>query len=282
MPGRITDFFSQKKTTKITSDSVSENETVIQTKRKPTETPIESDSEDEPLIQTKRKPTTQLIESESEDEVIPTPKIFYRDALLLQKTKCTKNACVQSKSLIERQIKEMESKKKKTEEAIATCKSIIAKKEHTIEVLKKESFHVKESEGSNRSVELIFDEFASEFTQSELADLRLIGGTQREDSTFISLSIKFLYKDKLHTLQKKSVTGRSKPGMKKECFSPEKVKILSSMLQKRLANSTDQPEERVARNKRLNELIKSAQLNISKSLKKKEVENELIRRLNNN
>lgn len=134
--------------------------------------------------------------------------------------------------------------------------------------------------GSDLNQALIFDEFSSEFTSSQLADLRGVSQEKRADSKFVSLALKSLYDKKLETLETKSVTGRcSKSGQKKEKMTPEKTAILGKIFQSRIQHATTDTTERFMREKCLNKLIKDGLSNITTALKKQTIEKEVGRRL---
>lgn len=201
---------------------------------------------------------------------------FYRDCLKNSKPQCEKSTCMHSKNLFNLQLDEIQKKCDKRKTQIEICKSIIAEKESEIENLRK----MLESEKSNTqvfdkndkasnlsTVPLSFCTFSTEFNEEQLASLRLIGPTKREDSSFVSLALQILYDGRLDVLQTKSITGRSKPGVTKGILTPKNVTTITNIFAERLEKLNIVAIEREERKKKVNKYIKDAQNNIGKSLK---------------
>lgn len=230
--------------------------------------------------QTKKDATT-VFDDDRRVKAVPISKNFYDDCLAQQNSKCTNLICLQPISALEMKVNDFKSKNQKIKDAIITCSSIIVEKNCEIEELNKKLASMKTinvGEATNADLS-IFSEFSSDFSSNQLAGLRSIGQTQKEDSTFVSLALKSLYGEKLETLQTKTITGRSKPGTKKEKMTPEKIATLGQIFHSRLMHSTNDSAERIMREKRLNKLIKDAQINITKNLQCKTKAEEIGRRL---
>lgn len=177
----------------------------------------------------------------------------------------------------------IETKRRIHAEAIKTCSLIIAEKECEIDQLKRmhsQIYSSNEPATISSQNSLCFHQFEPNFCSSQLADLRSIGTTKRDDSKFISLVIKFMYNENLPCLKTKSVSGRSvKQGETKTQISPEKVTILKNIFSERIYGATDDDSERNERKKKLNRLIKDALHNISKRIDANEKEKEVAKRL---
>lgn len=127
---------------------------------------------------------------------------------------------------------------------------------------------------------LQFFDFSNVFTSDQLADLRSIGLSAREDSSFVSSILKFIYADRITILKLKPVSGRTtKIDHRKEKITPEKDKIIRKMFFERLLDVEDGRSER---EKKLNNRIKDALNNIATSVENKEKEKKIVRRLEYN
>lgn len=226
---------------------------------------------------------------------------FYQECLKKQETQCRRAECVETKLFLQSKLHETEKKNENRKKQIEICSSVIAEKEHEIECLEKqldEKFiapsnsstdHIKDltlsksapdspkppNSNTNTNETLNFDGFSEYFTEPQLADLRFIGPNKREDSKFVSVALRSLYEGRLDVLKTKSITGRTKPGAKKEKFPPENMKTIHSLFAERIATLTTEPNERVERKKNVNKYIKDAQNNISKKENVKETARQL-------
>lgn len=237
----------------------------------------------------KNKKDAETVQNNNREKILSSSEQFYRMYLAQQNSSCNNTSCFEIVSKLESQIKDVQAKIQNTKDAIVTCQSVISQKNCKIEKLEKKltSMNVASVCVANNNRDsisglnrvLIFDEFSSDFTSSQLADLRQVGNAKREDSTFILIALKNLYEKNLETLETKSLTGRSKPGQRKEKMTPEKTAILAKIFQNRLQHATADTQERVSREKCLNKLIKDAKDNITKSLHKQTTEKEIGRRL---
>lgn len=194
---------------------------------------------------------------------------FYENALKEQRSKsvCEKQKCIDLKSELEVKLKELEKKCRQHEDAINMCSSIIAEKDHEIIALRQ---MIGESPSAPiqpvTDTKSSFANFENDFNLEQLASLRAIGPTIRDDSSFISLAIKSLYTDKLSFLQSKSLTGRTKNEAQKSAITPAKVNILQGLFTERIEGLVQDFQENNKRKKRLNKLIRDALYNIVQSI----------------
>lgn len=239
--------------------------------------------------QTKEQPKIIHVET-----VQTITKQFYKDCLK-EKKQCENELCIGTKHKINRTREEIQQKIRKTEEAIRCCSTILSKKDAEIARLRKQiSVNQNEPLSSITSQpvsitrelqekeqeKILFNSFSMDFTENELATLRSIGATNREDSTFIAASVKFLYKNNLSILKEKSLTGRSaKPGHPKEPITPKKIEILSKIFKERVDSVANDDIENGARNKCLNKYIKNAIANINRTLLSKQTEKNACKNL---
>lgn len=148
---------------------------------------------------------------------------FYRSCL----KGCKKTSCINLKEKLNAQLRELNEKILHHEEAVKTCMSIIDDKDSEIEKLEKILCVEKSENAAQNSNEsesalpsastssstivsvpnknegsssLRFSDFANDFTSNQLADLRSIGLSAREDSSFIIAVMKAIYSDRLTTL----------------------------------------------------------------------------------
>lgn len=80
----------------------------------------------------------------------------------------------------------------------------------------------------------MFDNFHGDFPHDALESLRVIGNTEREDSTFVLTAVRGLYSD-LSTLKNKTYSGMSK-NKSKDPMTPKKLEILKTIFEKRIDN----------------------------------------------
>lgn len=130
------------------------------------------------------------------------------------------------------------------------------------------------TEAAGNRQKLNFTNFSSIFEESQLADIRLIGPTKKEDSTFINVAMRLLYENRLDVLEKKSVTGRSKNN-DKEKLTPYNVETIKQLFKERMQQA--EPSEREARQKQVNKHIKDSIENITRSLKNTNVQRQLFK-----
>lgn len=92
-----------------------------------------------------------------------------------------------------------------------------------------------------------FNRFIIYFTEKELSSLRGLDLRQTTDSAFLRLILKYLYKENMHCLVNKTVTGRSDS----DTISPEKMVIVKEIFEERIdgvnlrdENETNQRKKR--------------------------------------
>lgn len=117
-----------------------------------------------------------------------------------------------------------------------------------------------------------FSEHSCEFDEKQLSTLRSISIMPRDDSTFVAIVVKYLYKDRIDSLKTKSLTGR---GKNKTMLTPEKVKIVGKLYEERINNLAIDDTERIKRLKKLNTLIKDAISNTNRANEVREVEKQI-------
>lgn len=112
-----------------------------------------------------------------------------------------------------------------------------------------------------------FKDFAHIFTDDDLKKIQSVRSGVNNDSSFVLKIAKALYKNQLHVLEKKSVTGKSK-GIPKEAITPAKKSIIVEMFKERCI--TESPTAALLDNrlKSTNQLIKRAILNIKNAKQK--------------
>lgn len=116
----------------------------------------------------------------------------------------------------------------------------------------------------NQEKENNFDEFSDRFPANTLDELRSLSMAEKCDSSFILAAMRGLYKQNLAALKNKTYSGVSKTNSK-ESISPEKMKCLNDIFQKRLeledAGVNDERE------KKFPKYVKSAIESINKANK---------------
>lgn len=230
------------------------------------------------------------------------------------------NACKDEKCLRERleeqkKINELLEKCQKTEEAIESVNSIIMEKNEEIEKLQKmlklttiqrpkpvvnsstvvaipevtpvcQTISIADAplatnkESKNVESQLTFSKFLGEFNDSQMAQLRSLGPTIRDDSTFVSSVMRFLYSERLDCLKNKSVSGRGRTKEeKKEQLTPHKKTVLDEMFGERINCLTSNKDEIINRKKNLNKYVKDAISNINRSEQSKKTHTNACQRL---
>lgn len=214
----------------------------------------------------KSKKNVDIPDEEVQSKPTTSTSDQFYGACLSQQLQCNKVTCVNVKSTLQNQIREVEKKIEERKDNIDMCKIIIAEKQSEIEDLKKR-IETKVVPLSSSEKPLLFSEFNEDFTEQQLSRLRSIGTSKREDSTFVALSMRSMYEGRLETLQTKTLTGRGLHGNKKEKLTPEKVSKIKNMFEQRIDESVEVAEQRVARKKLFNKYIRNAQRNITIALK---------------
>lgn len=222
---------------------------------------------------------------------------FYKDCLQKQH-ECQDERCINAKNEINQKREVIRGKLRQAEEAIKLCSMVLLEKDEEIENLRKqlESIGTNGNFGSLPDISskpitkpqsttteeepLSFIGSANYFTTEELSFLRSVGATGSDDSTFVASSVKFLYKQNLSVLKKKSVTGRStKPGGAKQPITPKKYNVLLDIFTERINLITEDVIERKSRIKCMNKLIKDAIHNINKTTQANEIEKNACKQL---
>lgn len=263
---------------------------------------------DQPKISVFFKEIKSLPVEKSTSEKISRPvgvhNQFYNDCLQ-QQHECQNELCVKAKCELYKKKEEIREKIRKNEDAIRICSMVVSEKDQEIERLRKqfESIETNESQLSNfntvpdiasqsisnatASAEketMSFGAFLNDFTEQELAVLRSVGDNSRDDSTFVSSAMKYLYKENIDVLKQKSLTGRTtKSGQTKQPMTPEKYDTLSRIFSERINAITSDHIQKEIRTKRFNKFIKDAINNINKATQTKEIEKkacELLKETN--
>lgn len=245
-----------------------------------------------------------------EDNYVLESERFYDNCLL---NMCDKQICLEEKSNQKEKIIELSNKCEQIESAIASVNSIIKDKDHEIDTLRKnleatkiQHLQITPLENTpalnysqiaqttslangtptlNKKVEVMdaglsFVKFSEKFRDSQLAQLRSIGPTIRDDSTFITTLMKFLYNGKFDTLMNKSVSGRGRTkAEKKEKITPEKNSLMTEMFSERINEVTTDINDRNNRIKHFNKYIKDAIANINRFEKCKKEQADVCRQL---
>lgn len=229
---------------------------------------------------------------------------FYKDCLREQQVECQNDLCINAKTDLKQKIETANKKCQDIEEAIRVCSMVVLEKDKDIEQLRAQldKVAIKENVASdvastskqfsksvvnvqtqiNSNSEAVavssalsanmmdgdvrtFNEFSNVFTENELAELRSIGPSTRHDSTFVTASVKYLYKEDLSVLKSKSLTGRSTKRQTKQAVTPKKVSILKAIFSERIHSITNDKNERLNREKSLRTYIKDAINNINRT-----------------
>lgn len=117
--------------------------------------------------------------------------------------KCNNDQCQKEKVEMRKQLSEIKEKVEKVEEAIASCRSVIAEKNHEIENLKKKSVQCE-----ILKPEKIFEPFLDVLSREQIDHLNTFQTNSRADSTFVSYVLKCLYAENLDVLVNKSSCGK--------------------------------------------------------------------------
>lgn len=107
-----------------------------------------------------------------------------------------------------------------------------------------------------------FNDFHEKFSIGTLKLLQTFGPEQKEDSSFILAAVRGLYQNNLAALKTKSFSGNSLNN-NKQALSPEKLKILNDLYERRLSAL----ESGDKRKKLFSKHIKNAIASINKKTK---------------
>lgn len=236
----------------------------------------------------KQKTISNLNQPENVNRITDAEN-FYQSCL--RQKECEKNACIKLKTTLKAQLSELKAKHLDHDRKVKLCKSIVHDKNNEIARLEKiiRTSTTEQTEAistgssmiaastENQISKLRFSEFSNDFTSQQLAELRSMGLNTRDDSSFVLLSLKFIYADRLSSLKNKSISGRTNKNVQsKEKITPEKETIIRKMFAERLLDVDD---DKIERGKRLNQLIKNALANIRRSVAAKEKEKQVVRQL---
>lgn len=198
---------------------------------------------------------------------------FYDICLKTAESQCCENqSCKEEKSALEEQLALCKVKLEQIKRAQETAESVCEEKDGVIAALKAELvLPPTQNSHQNLTIEdttksLSFSTFSSVLSEEQISQIRSIGNTTTEDSTFVLHIIRSLYQDNLEKLNNISVTGRAK-NAKKQPISPNKKKTVHSMFSERL-DALDEAKSNLDKRKaQLNQLINRAIANIVKKNK---------------
>lgn len=134
---------------------------------------------------------------------------------------CSNSICHKEIEDIGSQIRNLENKISKAQEAYHQELVMNLKKDVHIQKLEK------------KMEELRFNSFRNYLSDAAISELRTIDDLERKDSAFILAALKDLYRDNLTKLKEKTYSGR-----RKEPITPTKVNILRNLFTERLANDS--------------------------------------------
>lgn len=180
-----------------------------------------------------------------------------------EKNICDASKCIEDKKYLKDVLEKSVQKYNNVKKALEMCHHFVEQKKHKIKVLQKQLHKPEESQGDSDQ-RILFSTFTDIYTKNGLAELRSIGGEKEADSTFILTGMRQLYKNDMHRLKKKSVTGRSRTSTQKEAMTPQKLSALKGIFMERL-NALDglDDDNRTKRKHRLNLHIKAAIQNLT-------------------
>lgn len=179
-----------------------------------------------------------------------------------------------AESLEESLVESSTSSSSKQEPTNATKKIIVSSS------LQSEESISKSRENETYREQPSFNNFSNNFVDNHLAHLRSIGPTQRDDSTFVSFSLRFIYNENMDCIKGKTLTGRGKnKNEPKKMLTPDKVVVLKNIFNERLNMVTVNADERNARNKLFNKHVSNAIGNVNRGAEKTEINDSIIRKL---
>lgn len=124
-----------------------------------------------------------------------------------------------------------------------------------------------------------FSTFENVLTNNELAVLRSIGSSKKDDSSFVLNSIRFLYKNDIDKMSCLSLTGRSRGPEAKQKMSPNKYDTVNKMFLERLTSFELNSTEFTDRSKQIDTHVKNAFINTKRHGKPSDDE-KIIRKIN--
>lgn len=133
---------------------------------------------------------------------------------------CQKGACLDEIQSLENEIAICISEQKEIKRELMIALSENLKKDFVIENL------------TDQAKNQRFDEYKDKFSSEAIQFIRNIGTTEKEDSTFVLMSMRGLYENNLSTLANKTYTGVSK--CEKNALTPTKSAFLKDIYNQRL------------------------------------------------
>lgn len=129
---------------------------------------------------------------------------------------------------------------------------------------------VTSNQATAQNAKILFEKYEKFFTAAEMKQLRSIGKGKRFDSTFVTKCLFFLYGGTANLLDRVPTSARVPKG--KKPLTPEKVEIISNMLEERIDSENNSVEITVYRSSRTPKLLNYAFTTASR--KKTVVEND--------
>lgn len=117
--------------------------------------------------------------------------------------------------------------------------------------------------GKSQSKPVMFKNFESRVDSSMLKQLRNIPPGQKQDSTFILMMVRYLYREDRSILCDRTVSGKGKTPI-----TPTKKRVMDEMLKERVVAEEDDEFRVLHRTNRIGSLISDAIYNITRPLKR--------------
>lgn len=116
-----------------------------------------------------------------------------------------------------------------------------------------------EIEDLSKKAEQITDELEIFFDTKTQKKMLLVSSSERDDSTYILMAVRYLFRDKIDSLSNYSISGRSKSGAK-EIFPEKEAEIIRKIFEKRMASLAEKGVDITERRKpaNVNRLLKGA------------------------
>lgn len=160
--------------------------------------------------------------------------------------KCSNLDCRNEIQLLEDDIRQLKAKLKETKEKYHTSLVENLKKDVEINYL-------------SEKVKNLTDELGIYFNSKFQDEMFSLSSSERDDSTFVLMAIRHLFRDKIGSLSNYSMSGRSKSGAK-NIFPEEDALIVRKVFEKRMALLAEKGVNILDRQKpaNINRLIKEA------------------------
>lgn len=146
---------------------------------------------------------------------------------------------------------------KKSVTLIKEINNINTGKDLQIEKLTKQLQQISLNSKSTGNDENLFNEFSGLFSKEQLQKLRSISTGVHKDSTFVLNCMKFMFPN-ANDLNNITVSGRKSKGIKKQKMSDKDIKIIKSMLSKRIVSENADDASFSQRIGNVNRLMKNA------------------------